>query len=186
MAETIDDEINAIKVVLRALEPLDPDIRRNVFDYVARRLGIAGPESAAPPATVIDVPKHPAEAAAKSAPLHLAAFAKQKSPKSANEMAAVVAYYLAEMAPASERRKTVNADAIKTYFKIGDYPLPEIRFTLPNAKAAGYFDAVGDGEYRLNPVGHNLVAHSLPRSKDGVARASRLGRKKGAPARRPK
>ena len=30
-------------------------------------------------------------------------------------------------------------------------------------KNGGYLDMVGAGKYRLNPVGHNLVTHKLPR-----------------------
>ena len=48
--------------------------------------------------------------------------------------------------------------------------------TLPNAKSAGYFDAVGNGEYKLNAVGHNLVVHSMPRgatTQSGAKKAHR-------------
>ena len=79
-------------------------------------------------------------------------------------MAALVAYYLSNVAPEQDQKKTVNQKDIETYFKMAEFPLPnQIRVTLPNAKAAGYFDAVGEGEYKLNAVGHNLVVHSMPR-----------------------
>jgi hypothetical protein len=52
--------------------------------------------------------------------------------------------------------------------------LPEqIRVTLPNAKAAGYFDAAGEGEYKLNAVGHNLVVHSMPRGAGATGKVIR-------------
>jgi hypothetical protein len=78
-------------------------------------------------------------------------------------MSALVAYYLSDLAPPQNRKRTINTKDLETYFKIADFPLPDFRFTLNNAKAAGYFDAVGEGEYKLNAVGHNLVVHSLPR-----------------------
>jgi hypothetical protein len=34
---------------------------------------------------------------------------------------------------------------------------------LPDAKAAGYFDSVDRGKYKLTRVGYNLVTHSLPK-----------------------
>ena len=37
--------------------------------------------------------------------------------------------------------------------------------TLLNAKNAGYLDLSGKGQYRLNPVGHNLVTHKLSRGE---------------------
>jgi hypothetical protein len=87
-----------------------------------------------------------------------------KQPRSASEMAALVAFYLSEAAQPTERKETVEtADMIK-YFKQAHFNLPgNPNMTLVNAKNAGYFDAVGNGQYRLNPVGYNLVAHNLPR-----------------------
>jgi hypothetical protein len=51
--------------------------------------------------------------------------------------------------------------------------------TLVNAKDAGYLEALGDGNYRLNPVGYNLIAHVLgrgeePRTKPAVKRKRKL------------
>jgi hypothetical protein len=176
MPEKIDEEVDAIKAVLLALEPLTSDARVSVMDYVSKRLGISARVSAELPSTVVRplsgaqlLPIAPQE-------VHLKEFTKQKSPRSANEMAAVVAYYLGELVALPQRKKSITADDIKTYFKIGDFPLPDVRFTLPNAKNAGYFDALGDGEYQLNAVGHNLVAHSLPRS--GTTKSRRAGAKK--------
>jgi len=179
MPDKIDDEVEAIKAVLKALESLTPDARSSVAGYVLKRLGIAvSVEAAFLGAVTSQTPAGPAEAAALSTPIHLEDLKKQKNPKSASEMAALVAFYLSELAPSAQRKKTVTAADIKTYFKIGGYPLPEVQFTLPNAKQAGYFDAVGNGEYRLNAVGYNLVAHSLPRSKDGAASGRKPRKKK--------
>ncbi len=79
------------------------------------------------------------------------------------EMAALVAYYLSDLAPQAYRKTEIGTDDINTYFKQADFPLPTIpRQTLFNAKAAGYFDSAGRGAFKLNPVGHNLVVHGLP------------------------
>lgn len=84
----------------------------------------------------------------------------EKQPRSANEMTALVAYYVSEMAPENDRSDTVSADVIRKYFKMAGFPLPTaLRSVLPNAAAAGYMESVGQGEYRLNPVGYNLVVH---------------------------
>jgi hypothetical protein len=79
-------------------------------------------------------------------------------------MAAVVAYYLSELAPPGERTETIGTAEVQKYFKQAGYPLPKVpRVTLANAAQAGYFDSAGTGQFRLNPVGYNLVVHSLPR-----------------------
>lgn len=41
-------------------------------------------------------------------PLHIKTFKEQKKPRSANEMAAVVAYYLGNVTAAGQRKGTVN------------------------------------------------------------------------------
>ena len=88
----------------------------------------------------------------------------EKAPTSSNQMAALVAFYLSELAPPDERQDAINAADLQKYFKQAGFKLPKLLGqTLPNAAAAGYFDSVGNGKYRLNPVGYNLVAHGLPR-----------------------
>jgi hypothetical protein len=82
-------------------------------------------------------------------------------------MAAVVAFYLSEVAPSDERRNAINVSDVQKYFKQAGFKLPKIPAkALLNAAAAGYFDPVGNGMYRLNPVGYNLVAHGLPKRID--------------------
>ena len=89
---------------------------------------------------------------------------EQKQPRSANEMAALVAYYVSELLPADERREAIATADIEKYFKQANFPLPgRVAMTLANAASAGYFDSVEPrGQWRLNPVGYNLVAHAMP------------------------
>jgi hypothetical protein len=118
-------------------------------------------------------------------PSHIKQFKEQKKPRSASEMAALVAFYLANVAPKAERKDKITTKDIETYFKIAEFPLPtKTQFTLPNAKAAGYLDAVGNGEYKLNAVGHNLVVHSMPRSDSGAIRARRKPAKRAKTAKK--
>lgn len=176
MPEQIDKEVDAIKAVLSALEPLTPIARNSVLEYVIKRLQIAvsvhGGRSTAAPPLMQSAGASADRQFSPEAPTvtHIKQLKEQKKPRSANEMAALVAYFLAEVAPSNDRKKTVNTKDIETQFKIAGFPLPDhVQMTLPNAKSAGYFDAVGEGEYRLNAVGHNLVVHSMPRGASAVA-----------------
>lgn len=192
MSEPVDQEVEAIKAVLTALAPLSERARASVLEYAMRRLGIPPiPSSALPTTPIAESDQPPVQVGASgtgSGAVHIKEFKEEKGPRSANEMAAVVAYYLENLAPHTDRKGTVNQKVIKTHFKIADFPLPrQVRMTLPNAKNAGYFDLVGDGEYRLNAVGHNLVAHSLPRGagQKGTSRGSRKpAKRKPAPRRK--
>ncbi|MGH7827029.1 MAG: hypothetical protein ACREQ7_17880, partial [Candidatus Binatia bacterium] len=156
MAEHIDKEIEGIKAVLNALEPLTGDVRASILRYVLQRLQIV----LEPSTGSLDLGASGAGTGAtgggsdtiigqQNLPIHIKVLKDQKKPRSANEMAALVAYFLANLAPSQERKKTITAKDIETYFKIAEFPLTQVRFTLPNAKAAGYLDAVGNGEYKL-------------------------------------
>ena len=93
---------------------------------------------------------------------------EQKSPKTASEMAALVAYYVSELAPLSERKNEIGTGDIERYsLKMAPFALPaNPRYTLANAKNAGYLDNVGSGRYSLNPVGYNLVVHRMGTGED--------------------
>jgi len=181
MTTKVDSEIEAIRVVLNALEPLDAAARGSVFDYVSKRLNIqqtattppAGPSNSTHPTPT---PAHPAV----SHQVHIKDFKEQKQPRSAIEMAAIVAYYLENLAAESARKNSVGTGDLDTYFKIAGFKLPaHQRYTLVNARNAGYFDSVGSGEYKLNAVGHNLVVHSMPRKgNDGATPQKRTTKKK--------
>jgi hypothetical protein len=170
MSETKDDqELHAIQQVIAALSDLDSEARARVISYVFQRLGIASPAALVEAGTSGATSAHRMEAAVPAPPpgrrqVDIRGFGQEKSPRSANERVAVVGYYLSELAPADERKSEIAAGDITKYFKQAGFPLPgAARMTLVNAKNAGYLDAGTDrGTYKLNPVGHNLVAHTLP------------------------
>lgn len=156
-----DRELDAIGAIISLLEPLKEDQRGRVLEYVLKRLEMVAlrPTVAEPPQMTSHV---------SSAPQVLPdirTLTAEKQPRSSNEMAALVAYYVSELAPESDRSDTINAEIIRKHFKMAAFPLPSaLRNVLTNATAAGYMENVGRGEYRLNPVGYNLVVHRLPRS----------------------
>lgn len=166
-------EIEAIKVVLTALDALPPEARNRVVKYAITTLGIqfedtvpasaknvgstGGPQIAQPPDPRIDQ-------AQAQAQVHIKELTEKKKPRSANEMAAIVAFYLANSVAADHRKSEITTKDLETYFKIAGFPLPgQLKMTLTNAANAGYFDAVGNGSYKLNAIGYNLVVHSMPR-----------------------
>lgn len=195
--ETEDEELAAIGAVLTALKPLKPEARNNVIEYVFRRLGIAAPiavspaQPVTPPPIAAMVPVVPSvQLSPPTNPTDLRSLKEQKQPKTAGQMVAIMGYYLANLAPAGERRDYIVADDIKKYFPQANFPLPTgpHNMTLVHAKNAGYLDTIAAGQYRLNPVGHNLVTHKLPagegsppaRGKRRVKRAAKPAAKKKA------
>jgi len=165
-----DKELDAIKAILGALAGLDSDAIQRVLDYVFDRLSIPRQYTAAPTATeitssgILDLVGGPTSPGPAERVPSIRDLKDEKRPTSANQMAALVGYYLTEVARGSDRKQTVTAADISKYFKQAGFKLPkQLQMTLPNAAAAGYFDSVGVGVYKLNAVGYNLVAHALPR-----------------------
>lgn len=92
-------------------------------------------------------------------------------------MAALVAYYVSELAPAGDRRNEINKADIERYFKSAGFGLPaDASFTLVHAKNAGYLDSTGTGPYKLNPVGYNLVVHRMGAREKKEPRRPRIGK----------
>lgn len=184
MSEPVDQEIAAIKAVLSALGPLSEKARVSVLEYVIKRLELpAGSGLQTSPLQPHQT--HQDLTSNEKPPAHIKDFKNQKKPRSANEMAAIVAYYLSNLASEKNRKATINQKDIEIYFKIAEFPLPEqVRVTLVNAKNAGYFDSAGNGEYRLNAVGHNLVVHSMPRGSGSEGKSKKPKRRRSGRSRK--
>ena len=157
----------AIDQIIAALEALDESSRATAISAACAHVGLDRQMTQHQKAVV------PLQSAAQVVPaersvsrtIDIRLLKDEKKPDSALEMACVVAYYLQEHAPAAERKDVVTIDDMKKYFKQAAFPLPKrIEQLLVNARHAGYFDLADRGDYRLNAVGYNLAAHSLPRT----------------------
>ncbi len=161
----------AIDDIVAALEPLEAAVRIIAVKAACEHLNIEQPVKTRP----LDA-RHSLFAERSdsdesktgdgSHKIDIKTLKNEKLPSSAIEMACIVGYYLQEAAPTDERKQAILWADIDKYFRQAGYPLPKAKGQLlVDAKAAGYFDSSGRGEYKLNAVGYNLVAHSLPRSK---------------------
>jgi len=170
-AAEVESELKAIRVILGALTPLGDDARSSVISYVFSRLGISvgqpveAPYSSSPVREAI-----PIEPAQRRGLIDIRTLKEEKQPSSAREMAVLVAFYLSELAPAGERKTEISADDIRQYFKQAAFKLPAApEMTLVHTRNAGYFDpGSARGLYKLNAVGYNLIAHSLPATPGAI------------------
>jgi hypothetical protein len=170
-----------IDEIISALGSLDESAKVIAIKAVCEHLKIGPPETmeTKPPSPALktDLPD------IKTIPpvVDIKTLREQKKPTSANEMAAVVAFYLSELVVQNDRKQEFDLSDMKKYFNQASYPLPrQPRVLLQNAKNAGYFDSIGEGKYRLNPVGYNLVAYNLPRSTSGSVKRQPSSRRKSA------
>lgn len=119
------------------------------------------------------------EPLARLGQIDIRTFFDEKKPTSDVEAAAVVAYYYKYLAPAEERKVAIDSSTLQEAFRLARRPLPsKTAYTLWNARGAGYLDSTGEtGFYELNPVGYNLVEHTLGKREPKAARRG-AGRKK--------
>jgi hypothetical protein len=159
----------AIDQVIAALGAFEADDQQTILRAVYAHLNISGPSEAASTGKAHEEQAREERAAAPTsragehAGMDIKTFKELKNPSSARQMACVVAYYLAEIATADERKEVVTTDDVEKYFKQGRYALPtKLEQLLIDCRGAGYFESPARGEYKLTRVGHNLVAHQLP------------------------
>lgn len=158
----------SIDEVIAALEPLDEAARITAVRAACEHLGIAVPSNQPVDATIEY--RSPADKVTPNVHVvpatDIRTFRTQKNPKSDIEMACITAYYLASLAPPDQQKSSIGKADIEKYFNQAGHKLPmRSDQLLINAKSAGYLDSAGRGKYKLNPVGHNLVVHTLPRPK---------------------
>jgi len=176
----------AIDELIAALEPLEATSRLTVIRAACDHLNIPLQGGSVGGPLLSFTSGEPSAVDARAAgQVDIRTFKQQKAPSSANEMACVLAYYLQHLAPADERKASISAADIEKYFNQAGFPLPRRSDQLlVNARAAGYFESAGRGAYKLNAVGHNLVAHSLPRSGGDSATSAPGGRRSATVRRR--
>src|SRR5271155_3011657 len=114
-----DRELEAIGTILHALSGLEGESIQRVLDYVFGRLSISQTRapSAAAPTHNIQVAPALAETRHPKNQLSIRDLKEQKQPESSNQMAALVAYYLSEIAPESEFKGSINSSDLEKYFK---------------------------------------------------------------------
>src|SRR5438270_2029220 len=116
----------AIDQIIEALSGLDQQAQITAVQAACDHLKIHTPTR---PATRSDLP--PTTSAVDSTIVDqqrgatdVRALKQEKQPSSGNEMAALVAFYLSEIAPAEERKTEVEVSDMEKYFKQAGFPLP--------------------------------------------------------------
>jgi hypothetical protein len=189
------EDFDAAKAVFEQLKDMPKERQERVLRWISEGLGITATPPT-PPKTQTEIdpfPDTPPEAdRAETSPANAAggrdikSFVAEKAPNSDNQFAAVVAYYYRFEAPAAQRLDAIDGAALQDAARLaGRARLSKPRYTLNNAKNAGYLDSVGRGRFAINSVGENLVAMALPGDGSGASStprgsAGRKGTKKAA------
>lgn len=129
----------------------------------------------------LDVSQSAPSESSRLQPIDIKSFVASKTPKSDNQFAAVVAYFYRFVAP--DHQETISAETLQDATRLaGRTRLGNPLATLNNAKQQGYLDAAGRGLFRINTVGENLVAMTLPGTGESARSTvtKRSSPKKGA------
>lgn len=169
MADETND-FDVAKSLFDHLRPLDRERQQRILRWVAESLEITlhvkptGSLAVAEPPPSGEQPQIPSSPQTReSQGADIRTFVDNKSPKSDVQFAAVVAYYYRFEAPQADRRETITSELLQASSRLtGRKRLDKPNTTLNNAKNLGYLDSAGRGEFRINTVGENLVAMTLP------------------------
>jgi len=180
------DDFDAAKKIFDELKALDKERQERVLRWVAETLGhdVAHSGAGQSGGSVPPAPLHPPLTVAQpGGAKDIRTFVTEKNPSSDNQFAAVVAYYYRFEAPAQQRKNTISGSDLQEAARLaGRKRLSNPRQTLKNAKALGYLDNPGRGEFAVNTVGENLVAMTLPGG--GEAAVSTRRTRKGSSTKR--
>jgi hypothetical protein len=186
---TDHSDIDAVKGVVDALQGFEPSDQQRIIRWACEKLGIA----ASTPASIVTPSQTSAPsseyATTQAAPgiagtrHDIRSFIDAKNPANDMQFAAAVAYFYAFEASESERKESIGPDDLQDACRrLGRARLHNPGQTLRNACYHGLLDKAGDrGNYRINTVGENLVAVTLPGDSGAVP-----PRKSKSSARKPK
>lgn len=188
------DDFDVAKAVFDKLKDLPTERRDRVLRWVAEGLGTTLSANVSPPAAsaghiqtpaLLSLEAHVApHPSASGSGVDIKTFVISKAPKSDTQFATAVAYYYRFEAPPAQRKEAIDGETLQEAARLaGRARVTNPRFTLNNAKAAGYLDGDAKSGFSINTVGENLVAMTLPGGSDKPTPRPRKA--KTATAKRP-
>ncbi len=173
---TSGSDFDAAKAVAEQLKGMDKERQQRILRWVAESfsldLGIAPAmerstgETGTATGGLTLLRADTQQARRHQRPADIKSFVDSKSPKSDVQFAAVVAYFYRFEASAESRKDFIDAQVLQQAARLaGRRRLPSPLATLNNAKNLGYLDSPDRGQFRINSVGENLVAMTLPGSE---------------------
>jgi hypothetical protein len=167
---TSGSDFDAAKAVAEQLKDMEKERQQRILRWVAESLNLdLDIAAAAERGTMETTANRSRTAAQEEAQLShqraadIKSFVESKNPKSDVQFATVIAYFYRFEATAEKRMESINAETLQEASRLaGRRRLSKPLKTLNNAKTLGYLDSAERGQFRINSVGENLVAMTLP------------------------
>jgi hypothetical protein len=172
MTEDIND-FDAAKSIYEELRALDKERQNRILRWVAESLGLSPSVGQQDSPTVFPASgtqqkqEYARPAVSPNSPSDrvpdIKTFVHTKNPSSDIQFATVVAYYYRFEVKEVDRKDSINSEILQDASRTAGWrrfgkPLA----TLNNAKKQGYLDSAERGSFKINNVGENLVAMTLP------------------------
>ncbi len=165
------DDLEAVRNVVEALKDFLPEEQERIIRWSREKLGLAGSEAVQKEHRFVgrELAVTPDQRAEGLKIRDIRSFVAEKDPKTDSQFAAVVAYYYAFEAPEGQKKDSIaSTDLQDACRQAGRERLTKPIMTLHNAANAGLLDKAGEpGSFKLNTVGENLVAMTLPEKGTG-------------------
>ncbi len=164
------DDLEAVRVLVDALTPFDNTERERIIRWACEKLGVSY-DAVAPQSTVTKTKSLVAavdgavpDIGQRRPSRDIKSFIDEKNPQSDRQLAAVVAYYYAFEAPEGQRKSSIGSNDLVDACRLANRHRPKNSGqTLINTAHSGFLDKAEEtGKYKLNAVGENLVAMTLP------------------------
>jgi hypothetical protein len=162
------DDLDALRTIIGALDPFDESERERIMRWASEKLGIKNfiptATQGLPPAANNSNISPPTSGGRKD----IKSFLTEKSPTSANQLVAAVAYYYKFEASVTERKNSITKEDLLDACRKANLERPKAaNVVMVNAAKFGLVDNVGTGAYEINAVGENLVAVTMPTAGHG-------------------
>ena len=184
-AKPVKSDFMAAEEIKEILQGREKAEQERIIRWASESLGLTAANAPPSPNGVHSQASSPSLAAVASAeknlsgtPKNIKAFVEEKNPKSAVHFVTVVAYF--HRFDAMERRETIFPNDVQEAARLsGRQRFKKPIIPLNNAVTLGYLDRVEKSTFKINAVGENLVAMTLPGSA-GEGTGSRKPKKKNA------
>lgn len=170
---TEHNDLDAIRTIVDTLSPFEADEQQRILRWALEKLGLTpniltpapqAPSVATAHPTVIQPATTPNVAHQSKPKSDIKSFISNKNPTNDMHFAAAVAYYYAFEAQDAQKKEEVGSSELQEACRLTNRErLANPGQTLRNAAYNGLLDkGTEKGSYKINTVGENLVALTLP------------------------
>lgn len=165
------DDLDAIKTLIETLTPFEQSDQERIIRWACEKLGISivPPASNTPPKQLppSGITGHSSVVPTILPPgtkTDIKSFVNSKKPANDMQFSTTVAYFYTFEAPEAQRKESIGSEDLQDACRqLGRERLQNPGQTLRNACYNGLLDKASDrGSFKINTVGENLVAVTLP------------------------